>query len=115
MRQRDEIRKCSQGWQTAICMGARSASNFLILPNCAFARDVRACPRYLAMQERARQTSGEAAEAIIDEAAELAFNHPHLLLPIELATAMRVRVRDKMLARHEKTRARLRALWSTHE
>lgn len=89
--------------------------DFLILPEWAFGRDVRACRRYLAMQEEAKQTSGEATEAIIDQAAELAFNHPHLLMPIEFATAMRIRVRDKMLARQAETRARLRSLWSRYQ
>ena len=88
--------------------------DFLLLPAWAFDRDVRACRRYLVMQEQAKHTTGEAAEAIIDQAAELAFNHPHLLLPIELATAMRMKAREKMLARQAAARARLQALWSTY-
>lgn len=89
--------------------------DFLLLPEWAFDRDVRACRRYLGMQEEAKQVSAAEAEAIIDKAAELAFNHPHLLMPIELATAMRLQARDKMLARQADTRFRLRALWSTYQ
>jgi hypothetical protein len=88
--------------------------DFLLLPEWAFARDVRACRRYLSMREQAKQASGEATEVIIDRAAELAFNHPHLLLPIELATAMRMKAREKRLARQAATRARLRSRWSTY-
>jgi hypothetical protein len=91
-----------------------SILDFLLLPEWAFARDVRACRRYLSMQEQAKQTSGEATEAIIDRAAELAFNHPHVLLPIELATSMRMKAREKRLARQTATRARLRSRWSTY-
>jgi len=88
--------------------------DFLLLPEWAFDRDVRACRRYLSMQEQAKQTSGEATEAIIDRAAELAFNHPHLLLPIELATSMWMKTREKRLARQTATRARLESMWSTY-
>lgn len=76
-----------------------SILDFLLLPDWTFTRDVRACRRYLAMQEEAKQASGAQAEAIIDRAAELAFNHPHLLMPIELAIAMRLRAREQMHAR----------------
>lgn len=87
----------------------------LHLPEWTFTRDVRACRRHLAMVEQAKQAEGQAAEVLRDRAAELAFEYPHLLLPIELAAGMRLKEKEKQLARLAETRDTLRTAWSTYQ
>lgn len=89
--------------------------DLLLLPDWIFPRDVRACRRHLLMVEQAEQADGQAAEAIRDRAAELAFEYPHLLLPIELAAGIRLKEKEKQLARLAGSREALQAAWSTYK
>lgn len=92
-----------------------SILDLLVLPDWIFHRDVRACRRHLLMVKQAEQAVGQAAEALRDRAAELAFEYPHLLLPIELAAGMRLKEKEKQLARLAGSREALRAAWSTYQ